>query len=115
MRTTMKIGELVAQLPVRLLTGDAEREITGVYACDLLSWVISHAAVGDAWITVMNNLNIIAVAALTDLACIVIPEGVEVDSSVLERAREQEVAILSAELSAAELAVRINAIGCFYG
>jgi hypothetical protein len=68
----MKVKTLVEELGMTLITGDGEKEITGIYACDLLSWVISHAKTGDLWVTVMNNVNIVAVASLAEVACIVL-------------------------------------------
>ena len=52
-------------------TPETDREITGVYIGDLLSWVMGRAQSGDAWITIMSNANIVAVAALADTACII--------------------------------------------
>jgi len=50
----MKVKEFAEQLKMEILTGEKglEKEIKGMYICDLLSWVMSHAAKGDAWITV---------------------------------------------------------------
>lgn len=39
-------------------TPETDREITGVYIGDLLSWVMGRAQSGDAWITIMSNANI---------------------------------------------------------
>ena len=55
---------------------DVEREVTGTYCCDLLSIAMSRAPEGCAWVTVMGNINTLAVAALTDAACIILAEGV---------------------------------------
>ena len=41
-----------------------EREINGVYIGDLLSWVMGRAEADNAWITIMSNNNILAVASL---------------------------------------------------
>lgn len=63
----MKISDILEPCSLKLITGDPERTISGFYACDLLSWVISHAKEGDLWVTVMNNINILAVASLVDV------------------------------------------------
>lgn len=76
---------------------DPEREVLGGYAGDLLSWVMGRADAGDAWVTIMSNLNIIAVASLADPACIILAEGVAPDEGVLERAEQQGVNLLSAK------------------
>ena len=67
---TMNVSEFAKILDARLVTGDAglERQVSGIYACDLLSWVMSHASLGDGWITIHTNLNVVAVALLTEAA-----------------------------------------------
>jgi hypothetical protein len=104
----MTVKEVAEKLGFSILTGDGEREITGFYACDLLSWVISHAKSGDMWVTVMNNINILAVASLVDVACIVIPEGVEIYDNLAERANEKGITILATELSAADAVIKTH-------
>ena len=70
---SMTVAELASALnltPVAL--GDPQREVTGGYAGDLLSWVMVRAQAGDAWVTIMSNANIVAVATLADTALIVL-------------------------------------------
>lgn len=54
-----------------------ERQIEGVYCCDLLSIVMGRAKQDDAWITVMGNMNSIAVASLSDVSCIILSENMQ--------------------------------------
>ena len=88
----------------RLSLPCGEREITGGYVGDLLSWVMGRAQSGDAWITIMSNINIAAVAALTDAACIIIAEGVTLDANIIETARSKGINILSSQKPAFEIA-----------
>ena len=53
----------------------AEKEITGVYCCDLLSIAMTKVPARAAWVTVMSNLNTLAVASLTEAACVILAEG----------------------------------------
>ena len=85
-----------------------EREIKGVYIGDLLSWVMGRAEQDDAWITIMSNVNVIAVATLADVACVILAEGVLLDGEVLNTAKEKGVNILTSNLSAYELAVLLS-------
>lgn len=96
----MNVGEFAQKLNARVLTGDAGigKEITGVYACDLLSRVMSHAAKGDAWITVHTHLNIVAVAVLTEVSCIILPESIPIEDQTLKKAVEEGIPILSTDL-----------------
>jgi len=85
-------GEFVLETP------DFGREIKGVYCCDLLSVVMGRAKADFAWVTVMGNVNSIAVAVLTDVACIVIAENVPLDASAKIRAEEKKVTVLRTKL-----------------
>ena len=87
---------------------DADREISGIYIGDLLSWVMGRAKADDAWITIMSNINIVAVASLADVACIILAEGVNLDSSVVETARAKGVNIIASQLPAYETAVALK-------
>ncbi len=87
---------------------DRTREITGVYMGDLLSWVMGRAKSGDAWITIMSNINIIAVATLADTACIIVSEGVELDSEIISAAESKDVNILSFSGSSYDAAVLLS-------
>lgn len=87
---------------------DGCREVTGGYAGDLLSWVMGRAQADEAWVTIMSNNNIVAVASLTDVACIILAEGVQPDAGVAETARTRGVNILGSPLSAYELCVRLG-------
>ena len=104
----MTVKDVAEKLGFRILTGDGEREITGFYACDLLSWVISHAKTGDMWVTVMNNINILAVASLVDVSCIVIPEGVEIYENLAQRANDKGITILATDLGAADAIIKAH-------
>ena len=73
---------------------DPERAVTGGYAGDLLSWVMGRAQEGDAWLTIMSNQNVAAVALMAGTACVVLTEGVEPDPALLARAREKGVNLL---------------------
>jgi predicted transcriptional regulator len=76
---------------------DPTREITGGYAGDLLSWVMGRANSGDVWVTIMSNVNIVAVASLADPACILLSEGVELEDEVIEKANSVGVNILTSK------------------
>ena len=87
---------------------DSNRVIKDVYIGDLLSWVMGRAKSDDAWITIMSNVNILAVASLADTACIILAEGVTVDESIKATAIDKEINIISTNLSIYEAAVILN-------
>lgn len=84
---------------------EPEREVTGVYIGDLLSWVMGRAKSGDAWITIMSNINVLAVAALSDTACVIAAEGVEITEDIAKSAEEKGINILSFSGSSYDAAV----------
>lgn len=98
----MKLNELM-KLPgftTLVAPENDDREVTGLKCCDLLSWVMANGAEGDAWITVQTHLNVVAVAALLDMACVIVPDGIEMEEATLEKARSQSVAVLAADTDA---------------
>lgn len=105
----MKVKQLIKELELTVITeGDTERECNGCYSGDLLSWVMSRAKENDIWLTVMGNINSIAVAVLTDCACIVLTEGSGLDTDAKERALQQGITVLSSDKNAYELSVLIS-------
>ena len=105
----MKVNELTQKLSLEVLTmGDAEREIEGCYSGDLLSWVMSKAKDGDIWLTVMGNINAVAVAVLCDCACIILTDKAALDGEAKAKAEIQGVTILRSEKTAYELSVEIS-------
>ena len=101
----MNLSELIKKLDLSSLTPDFEdRSVTGCYIGDLLSWVMGKAQSGDIWITIMNNINIVAVAALTDCACVLLCEGVTASPEIIQKAAAEGVVILSSKKTAFELA-----------
>ncbi|WP_341444351.1 DRTGG domain-containing protein [Petroclostridium xylanilyticum] len=102
----MTVKELVHQFNLKIVAGgeDMEKEVQGCYICDLLSWVMTHAQKGNIWITVQTNVNIIAVAVLTEVACIIIPEDIEIDAQTIAKANQQNIPVLSSSLNSFQLA-----------
>lgn len=107
----MTMDELREHCALTVLTAPPDsggREITGCYIGDFLSWAMGKISAGDVWVTVMGNVNALAVAALTDAACVVLAEGAQLDPEALKKAQEQEITVLASEKSSYELAVRIG-------
>jgi len=96
---------------VKTLTGETglANTVEKGYVCDLLSWAMSHAEAGTAWVTVQRNLNVVAVATLTECACIVLAEGVLPEQDFLDKAVEENIAVLSTSMTAFEFCVKLGA------
>lgn len=80
------------------------REINGVYIGDLLSWVMGRAKVDDAWITIMSNINVLAVASLADVSCVILAEDVVLDEATVKAAQDKGINVLKTKLPIYETA-----------
>ncbi len=107
--TVHELKETLSLTPVTL--PDGEREVEGVYIGDLLSWVMGRAQADNAWLTIMSNLNIVAVATLADVSCVILCEGVTLDESVKNTAESKGVNILATEKTAYETAKGLAELG----
>ena len=86
---------------------EPEREINGAYVGDLLSWVMGRAEADNVWITIMSNINVIAVASLSDVSCVLLAENVTLEDDVLKTAKEKGINVLSTSLTAYEAAIKM--------
>jgi len=105
----MTVEELAKKTGLATVTlPDAAREISGAYVGDLLSWVMGRASSDNAWITIMSNINVIAVATLADVGCVILAEGVTPDGELVKLAEAKGVNLLTSPFSSYETAVRIS-------
>lgn len=82
--------------------------LSGCYCCDLLSIAMGHAPAGCVWVTVMNNINTLAVASLAECGCIVLACGVAADEAFLAKASEQNITVLKTELPIFDAALKVH-------
>lgn len=97
MNKNIKVGDLLSNDKFHLVTknGDLDRVITDIYTSDLLSWVMGHIHEdGVALLTVLNTVNLIAVATLLDLSVIILCEGVEPNEDVIRKAEDEEITLI---------------------
>ena len=91
----MKVSEVQQKLGLNVITlPSPEREVEGGYVGDLLSWVMGRVTEDYAWVTIMSNINIVAVASLADVACIILAEDVTLEDDVINAATEKNINIL---------------------
>ena len=109
----MKVKDICEKLGLKLLGGaeGLDRDAQGVYICDLLSWVMSHGFKGNVWITVQTHSNIIAVASLLDMSCIIIPEEIEVEADTVKKADEEGIPLLVSNQSAFDISKILIELG----
>lgn len=89
---------------------ETDREVAGGYMGDLLSWVMGRAQPGEAWLTIMSNQNVAAVAALSDVACVILTEGVQPDPDLLKKAQMQGINLLGTQMSSFQTAVELSKV-----
>ena len=108
----MKLKDILTLPECRVLAeGDPQRQLSRVFCCDLLSIAMGKAPADGVWVTVMGNRNTLAVASLTDTACIVLAEGVSLDEGTLAKAEEEGIAVLSTDLPSFDIALEIYQAG----
>ncbi len=105
----MTVKELVDRQIFRVvnLGEELDREVTKVFCCDLLSIAMGKAPADGAWVTVMGNVNTIAVATLADVSCVIMAEEVSLDEVARARAKEQGVTVLATEEPVFEAALKV--------
>ena len=107
----MTVSELASALALTpVVVSDGSREVTGGYAGDLLSWVMGRARPGNAWVTIMSNANIVAVATLADTAMVILAEGVTPDEGVAAIAEAKDVNVYSSPLNTFTLCGKLAAL-----
>lgn len=106
----MTVNELAQTDTFNLLNmGDnGEQKISKPFCCDLLSICMSKTPENAAWVTVMGNINTLAVLSLTDAACIILAENAVFDEPALEKARQQGITVFRTELPVFEAALAVK-------
>lgn len=104
----MKVIDLVEKYGLEaVVMANPDREIVTGYCGDLLSVVMSEAPTDSVWLTVMNNVNVTAVASLTDVSCVVICGVNQIDEMLITRAKENGVNVLSSNKDVYNTAIDI--------
>ena len=105
----MTVKDFIEKCDLKIhVEGELDREIKDCYIGDLLSWVMGRAPADSAWLTVMVNINSIAVATLADVSCIVLVESAALDDEAKAKAEMHDVTILSTEKNSYTLAVELS-------
>ena len=89
---------------------DGEREISSCYIGDLLSWVMGRAKADSVWITIMSNVNVLAVATLADVSVVLLAEGVTPDDEFIEIAKAKGVNLFVSSLPSYESAMALSTL-----
>lgn len=100
-RGTMTVQDLINLNKYAIINiGDkVEQSITTPFCCDLLSIAMGKAPTNSVWVTVMGNINTLAVASLAEVACIILAEGAVLDVAAIGKAKSQKITVLSSNNS----------------
>ena len=109
----MNLNDIVENIGLKIKTdnNNLDIEVTRGYSSDLLSDVMAHANEGDLWITMQAHQNIVAVAALKTLSVIILVNNRQPEAATLKKANEENIPIMTTELSTFELIGRLYELG----
>lgn len=102
----MKVSELVKELNLVVFSGgnNLDREITGGYVSDLLSDVMGNASEGEVWVTLQTHRNVVAIASLKELACVLLVSSLVPEQNTMDHSNEEGIPVLGTSLSTFEIA-----------
>lgn len=110
----MTVYQIAEKLNFEILVGNEqakETDVAGIYCCDLLSVVMGSCPANFAWITVMGNINSVAVSVLADAACIILAENSNLDENAYKKAVDTDVIVLKSNNKIFETALSIHDLG----
>ena len=109
----MIVQAMMNQLQLTLIAGQKglQKDITTGYVGDLLSNVIAHAKEGSVWITVQGHLNIVAVASLIHLSCIIVVQDIPIPFDTIKKANEEQIPIFTTSDSSYKIVQKLLKIG----
>lgn len=109
----MHILDFSEKMDLTLLTPEIpmEGEVSSGYTCDLLSWVMAHGQEEMAWVTVQTHMNVVAVALLMEMACVILPEGIMPEPATLQKATEEGMPVFSSRKTAYALCAQMAGLG----
>ncbi|MCE1197565.1 MAG: serine kinase [Marinilabiliales bacterium] len=102
----MKVSELVKELNLVVFSGEEglNREIRGGYVSDLLSDVMGNATEGEIWITLQTHRNVVAIASLKELACVLLVSSLKPEQGTIDHSNSEGIPVLGTTCSTFEIA-----------
>lgn len=98
----MDLQTILDYLDLTLLTEErnfSHLTIDSGYMSDLLSCVMTGAKPNSVWVTLIANINIVAVASLLEISAIIITENAQPNQETIERANMEGIVLLSTNAS----------------
>ncbi len=109
----MKVKDVLASKHFQLVSDDSgiENEVNGMFSCDLLSQVMGFAKESNILITVLNNINVLGVASLLDLSCVIFSHNTQVKQAIIDKANALNIPLLRTKLPTSETVITLHEIG----
>jgi hypothetical protein len=105
----MRVDDLVSKLNLKVKSASKvgrAREVEGGFVGDVLSHVMANARPNYAWVTVQTHENVVAVATLLDVSCVIVCQR-ELPPETCQRAQSEGVTLLWSERGAFEISGRL--------
>lgn len=109
----IQVSDIETILDCEVLNSIFDKEIKDVFVCDLLSWIMGHSKPKSCLVTILGHMNVLAVATLMDISCIIIAHGATVEKEIIQKAEEEGITVFSSPLTSYEIAKALS--GCEEG
>jgi len=104
----MTVKEIIEKLDLQCLNeANLDVEVSGAYASDLLSDVMGNAEMGNVWVTLQTHKNVMAIASLKELSCVILVKGLTASEDTVEQSNEEGIPFLSTEMQTYETVGKI--------
>ncbi len=93
-------------IPVTSNSGE-DTDISTMFVGDLLSHVLGKAIDGTVLITVLTNINTLAVASLLNFPAIIFVDGVQIPDELIKKAELENITLFKTTLSAKDTVISL--------
>lgn len=109
----MKVKDILLKKDFNLITDKSgiNNDINGIFSSDLLSHVMGNASIGNILVTVLNNMNVLGVASLLDLSCVIFSHSIKVNDEVVIKANELNIPLLTTKLPTVATVLTLSKMG----
>ena len=94
------VSEIIEAMDLTVLTEvyRPDQAVKKGYAGDMLSHVMAHLESDECWFTILNSMNVIAVASLNECPLVILTEDVVLQEAVLEKAKSEEICVCTTSM-----------------
>ena len=105
----MKVSDLVEKFSLKVFSGKSglENDVSGGYVSDLLSDVMGNAVEGQVWITLQSHQNVMAIAALKDLAAVILVKGFTPEPEMINHSEKEGIPVLGTDMDTFKIAGKL--------